>query len=208
MAARCPQPSLPAGDMGDIYGPTLIRARSDGGAALDPWAWSAATFMAEPPLGAKDAVDRLLVHKELHPGSEGAPRDVCIRRWGARRDQPPDALHQEGIGSRPGWSSEPRAPRTPVTADLGTSSTRQMRRMETSGMTSFTRRTSPGRKGGLLGLLEDVDVENQLAHLLLQLRIRSSFKASSSLGRLRRAFSAAARYRSFQSSSTSATVRP
>ena len=87
---------ISTGDVGDIYGPALIRARSDGDAALDPWAGSRAALMTEPPLGAKDAVDRLLVHKKTVPEAKESPQ-TPISVGGVLGDELPDTLHQEGI---------------------------------------------------------------------------------------------------------------
>ena len=93
-AARCPL-SVPQGMWVTSMAQALIGAGSGGDAALGSRSWSAEAFVAEPLLGAKDAVDGLLVDQESVPEAKESPQPP-ISTGGMLFDELPDTLHQEG----------------------------------------------------------------------------------------------------------------
>lgn len=140
-------PIFPAGDMGDVDGPSLVALFADAPTSPHPRLRCLCPVMYEPLLHLQDPVDRLAVDDFSFPIPQNRPYPP-VAEGRMSLDQLPDPFGKFRVYGRtppkvhffllfPGWQ-----------ALLGTSNTSQILRSDASGIASLTRWTSSRRKGG------------------------------------------------------------
>src|SRR5215831_5545201 len=194
---------LPAVHVGHVGGPAFVAPRGLAAPPVDPGPRGGRPLMHEPAFESADAVDGLGRQADAIPKTQQSPQPpIAEGRVAANQggDLHSQRLVEHRATERPlGALAHPTAShrQDPAHPPLG----------HVRPRLSHSSDVFAGKGRSLLASFRTSRSRTNSPTFCLSFLICSSFRASSSLGRARRAFSAPSRYRS-RHSSTSATVNP